>query len=48
MYIQSVKWNGRPYTKSYMDYADLMQGGVLEFVMGAKPSKFGTKVKDRP
>ena len=31
-----------------MDYADLMQGGVLEFVMGAKPSKFGTKVKDRP
>ena len=48
MYIQSVKWNGRPYTKSYMDYADLMKGGVLEFVMGAKPSKFGTKVKDRP
>lgn len=48
MYIQSVKWNGRPYTKSYMNYADLMKGGVLEFVMGAKPSKFGTKVKDRP
>ena len=48
MYIQSAKWNGRPYTKSYINYADLMQGGVLEFVMGAKPSKFGTKVKDRP
>ena len=48
MYIQSVKWNGRPYTKSYIYYADLIKGGKLEFVMGSKPSKFGTKVKDRP
>ena len=48
MYIQSVKWNGRPYTKSYIYYADLIKGGKLEFVMGPKPSKFGTKVKDRP
>ena len=48
IYIQSVKWNGRPYTKSYIHYADLIKGGKLEFVMGPKPSKFGTKVKDRP
>ena len=48
MYIQSVKWNGRPYTKSYIYYTDLIKGGKLEFLMGPKPSKFGTKVKDRP
>ncbi len=47
-YIQSCKLNGRKYTKSYIDYADIVKGGRLEFVMGAKPSKFGTARKDRP
>ncbi|SFG30097.1 GH92 family glycosyl hydrolase [Prevotella sp. KH2C16] len=47
-YIQSCRLNGRKYTKSYIDYADIVKGGRLEFVMGAKPSKFGTAKKDRP
>lgn len=47
-YIQSCKLNGKKYTKSYIDYADIVKGGRLEFVMGAKPSKFGTARKDRP
>jgi len=38
-YIQSVTLNGNPYTKSYIDHAVLMQGGVLEFAMGDKPNK---------
>ena len=38
-YIQSVTLNGRPYNKSYIDHAVLMQGGTLEFVMGDKPNK---------
>ena len=48
MYIQSVKLNGKNYTKSYIDYKDIMKGGKLEFTMGNNPSKFGTAKKDRP
>jgi predicted alpha-1,2-mannosidase len=47
-YIQSAKLDGKAYTKSYIDYQDIMKGGKLQFVMGAKPSKFGTAKKDRP
>lgn len=49
IYIQSARLNGREYTKSYIDYPDITQGGVLEFVMGNKPSDtFGVKKEDRP
>lgn len=49
MYIQSVKLNGKPYTKSYIMHADLVAGGTLEFVMGAVPNKeFGMNASDRP
>lgn len=48
IYIQSVKLNGKPYTKSYIDYKDIIKGGVLEFTMGNKPSSFGTREIDRP
>ena len=47
-YIQSVKLNGKPYTRSYIDFKDIVRGGKLEFVMGSKPSKFGVKPADRP
>ena len=48
MYIQSVKLNGKPYTRSYIDFKDIVRGGKLEFMMGSKPSKFGVKPADRP
>ena len=48
IYIQSATLNGKPYTRSYIHYADIMKGGTLEFVMGSKPSAFGTKKADRP
>lgn len=48
IYIQSAKLNGKRYTRSYIDYKDIMKGGTLEFVMGDQPSSFGTKVSDRP
>ena len=38
-YIKQIRWNGQPYTKSYVTYEMLMQGGVLEFVMDNKPNK---------
>lgn len=48
IYIRSARLNGRPYTKSYIDYDDIRRGGVLEFDMGAEPSGFGTAPEDRP
>lgn len=48
IYVQSAKLNGKPYTKSYITYADIVKGGTLELQMGSKPSKWGTAKKDRP
>lgn len=49
MYIQSVKLNGKPYTKSYIIHNDIMNGGTLEFEMGPEPNKsFGAAPEDRP
>ena len=47
-FIQSVKLNGKPYTRSYIMFSDIKKGGTLEFTMGNQPSKFGTSVKARP
>lgn len=49
IYIQSVKLNGVKYTKSYINFADIIAGGKLEFQMGDTPSAtFGVKKEDRP
>ena len=48
-YIQSVELNGKPYTKTYIMYNDVMNGGTLKFVMGNTPDKnYGTAASDRP
>lgn len=48
-YIQSIRLNGQPYTRSYITYNDLMKGGVLEFTMGPQPqTSFGSALVDRP
>lgn len=36
MYIESVKLNGKDYELPYIDYADIMKGGKLEFFMRPK------------
>ncbi|MEP7109885.1 MAG: glycoside hydrolase domain-containing protein, partial [Ferruginibacter sp.] len=38
-YIQSIRFNNKPYTKTYIEHAIMMQGGVLEFTMDEKPNK---------
>lgn len=49
IYVQNVTLNGEPYSKSYIDYPTLMQGGLLEFQMGPTPSEtYGTKTESRP
>ncbi len=47
-YVQSVRWNGKPWTKNWIAHKDLAQGGTLEFTMGDKPSRFGAAKADRP
>ncbi len=48
-YIQSVKLNGKDYSKSYITHKDIVQGGSLEFTMGDKPNYgFGDAPADRP
>ena len=36
-YIQRIELNGRPYTRNYIDYKDIMAGGELLLVMGPQP-----------
>jgi predicted alpha-1,2-mannosidase len=48
-YIQSVTWNGKPYSKSWIRHADLIEGGTLQFRMSAEPNTgFGAALNDRP
>ncbi|MDQ6646477.1 MAG: glycoside hydrolase family 92 protein, partial [Pseudomonadota bacterium] len=48
-YIQSVTFNGKPWTRSWISHADLVGGGELVFHMGATPNhKFGAAPEDRP
>ena len=49
MYVQSAELNGKPYTKSFITYKDIMAGGELKLVMGPEPNKsFGAAEEDRP
>ncbi|MDR1339508.1 MAG: GH92 family glycosyl hydrolase [Prevotellaceae bacterium] len=38
VYIQSAKLNGHDYNRCYIDYADIMNGGSIELVMGKHPN----------
>jgi predicted alpha-1,2-mannosidase len=38
VYIQSAKLNGRTYNRCYIDYADIINGGTLDLVMGDGPN----------
>ncbi len=48
IYVESLRLNGKPYDKSYLDYADIVRGGTLEFYLSAEPSSFGTGKEARP
>ncbi len=48
-YVQSVRINGKPYTKLYVTHNQLVDGCVIEFEMGAKPNKKrGLALQDKP
>lgn len=48
-YIQSASLNGKPFTRTWLSYGELTEGGELSYVMGSKPNKkWGVKPEDRP
>ena len=48
-YIQTVKVNGKPYTKLYFTHNLLTSGATIEYVMGSKPNKKrGLATSDKP
>jgi predicted alpha-1,2-mannosidase len=49
IYIQSVKLNGEVFSRSFITYREIMNGGILEFTMGQEPNKqFGQRQENRP
>ena len=48
-YIINASLNGTPYTKCYLDYSDIMNGGVLEYSVSSNPSSdWGSGESDVP
>lgn len=49
VYIQSATLNGKPYTRNFIRYADIVNGGVLKLEMGSSPqTSRGTAAADVP
>jgi predicted alpha-1,2-mannosidase len=49
IYIQSATLNGKPYRKSYLTHADVMQGGEMVFKMGPRPNRhWGSAASEVP
>lgn len=49
IYIQSVKLNGKTYSKNYITHKDIISGSTIVFEMGSKPNKgWGVKKEDQP
>lgn len=49
VYIQSASFNGNPFTKNYLEYEDLMNGGIIRYQMGNTPAlNRGILPEDRP
>lgn len=42
MYVQSLKVNGKQWTKSWLSHSDIADGGELEFILGSKPISWDT------
>jgi putative alpha-1,2-mannosidase len=48
VFVQSVKVNGQPWTKSWIGHELFTEGWTIELVLGPEESDWGTKVEDRP
>ena len=48
MYIQQMTIDGKRWNKNWLPHAALVEGSMIEFEMGPKPSKWGTSFWSRP
>jgi predicted alpha-1,2-mannosidase len=49
VYIQSASLNGQPFTRNFLHYDELINGGVISYRMGNTPAlNKGTSKEDRP
>ncbi|CRK11758.1 hypothetical protein BN1708_010274 [Verticillium longisporum] len=48
IYVQSIKLNGRKWTKSWITHDFFAEGGLLEVKVGREESAWGTKEEDLP
>lgn len=49
VYITSARLNGKPYSRNYITYSDIIRGGTLHLAMNSVPDyKRGTGSKDLP
>ena len=49
IYIESMSFNGKNYTKNYLEHFELLEGGVLDVKMGDKPNmNRGVNPEDLP
>ena len=48
VYVQSLKVNGKPWTRPWIRHADIAAGATLEFVMGSAPSAWGSDADSLP
>jgi len=48
MYVQSMTINGKAWDKTFLPHDVIVNGGTVEFVMGPKPSAWGTSKESRP
>ncbi|KAI0894747.1 glycoside hydrolase family 92 protein [Annulohypoxylon nitens] len=48
IYIQSARLNGQPYTRNWITHDFFVNGGTLDFILGAEESDWGTRDEDLP
>lgn len=49
VYIQEAALNGKPHTRNYLTYKEIVDGGVFRLKMSDKPNTSrGTDISDRP
>lgn len=49
VYISSASFNGKEFTRNYLRYSEIMNGGILSFEMANQPNKNrGLKNEDKP
>ncbi len=47
-YVQSLKLNGEPYSKTWVNYSKLTRGASLDWTLDNKPSSWGSAAADAP